>query len=175
MKIKNFLGRIKTYTAATEAELTIVGILLLGLTIGAVVKSFDKNEQNNQKVNSEVFRILDSLAESARMTYSSEEKRKNSPSSENLSNSTQIDNNIFALSGTKKLSKAEKLKNYGKININNAPKSELKKLPGIGDKTADLIINYRINNKFNTISDILKIKGIGPKKFDALKDYIEVK
>jgi len=48
------------------------------------------------------------------------------------------------------------------------------KLPGIGQKTAEAIINYRTESKFSKIEDIMNVKGIGPKKFEKIKDFIQV-
>jgi len=63
----------------------------------------------------------------------------------------------------------------GKVNLNTASKKLLTTLNGIGDKTADKIIKYREENgKFETIYDILKIDGIGEKKFEDIKEYITV-
>ena len=63
-----------------------------------------------------------------------------------------------------------------KININNANKSELETIPGIGPTTAQKIIDYRKENgKFKAIEDIKNIKGIGDNKFEKIKDYICVK
>ena len=62
-----------------------------------------------------------------------------------------------------------------KISINTASKNELITLPGIGDKTADLIIEYRnTNNGFKYIEELLNIKGIGEKKFEKIKDRISL-
>ncbi len=61
------------------------------------------------------------------------------------------------------------------ININTADESELSKLPGIGLNYAKNIIEYRkINGKFKKIEDVLKVKGIGKKKFEKIKDFIKV-
>lgn len=60
----------------------------------------------------------------------------------------------------------------GKININSADTSELQKIPGVGEKTAEKIINYRNNNSFSSIEDIKNVPGIGDKKFESMKDYI---
>ncbi len=59
-----------------------------------------------------------------------------------------------------------------KININTATKEELKSLNGIGESTANKIINYRNKNKFIEIEDIMNVPGIGESKFDNIKDYI---
>lgn len=59
-----------------------------------------------------------------------------------------------------------------KININTATKDELTSLNGIGESTANKIINYRNKNKFKEIEDIMNVPGIGEAKFNNIKDYI---
>ena len=62
-----------------------------------------------------------------------------------------------------------------KININTAPAEELMKLERIGPKYAARIIEFRDKNgPFATPADIIKVKGIGQKTFDANKDRIVV-
>ena len=62
-----------------------------------------------------------------------------------------------------------------KININTAVSSELQKLPRIGEKVAQRIIDFRKENgKFKTIEEIMKVEGIGEKIFDLIKDKITV-
>lgn len=58
------------------------------------------------------------------------------------------------------------------ININNASKQELIELPGIGEVTAGKIIDFRSNNKFNNINDLLMVDGIGEKKLEKIKALI---
>ncbi len=46
-------------------------------------------------------------------------------------------------------------------------------LPGIGKKTADAIIEYRTKNgNFTAVDDIAKVKGIGAKKLEKIKQYL---
>lgn len=62
--------------------------------------------------------------------------------------------------------------NNAKININTANVEELTRLKGIGEKTANKIVEYRVSNKFNKIEDIMQINGIGISKFENIKDDI---
>lgn len=60
-----------------------------------------------------------------------------------------------------------------KININTATLVELQTLSGIGEGTAQKIIEYRqLNGRFNTIEDIKNVSGIGDAKFEAIKESI---
>lgn len=63
----------------------------------------------------------------------------------------------------------------GKIDINNCTKESLISLPGIGDATAEKIIKYRQDFRFEKIEDIMNVSGIGEKKFQAIKDSIIAK
>lgn len=68
-----------------------------------------------------------------------------------------------------------KAKSNSKININNGDIDELKNLPGVGEALAQRIINYRKENgNFNSIEDLKNVSGIGEKKFDNLKEFIEI-
>lgn len=60
-----------------------------------------------------------------------------------------------------------------KVNINKAGFRELTTIRGIGAKTAQRIIEHRLSKgPFYTIEDIQKVKGIGPKKFESIRDRI---
>ncbi|MDO5713628.1 MAG: ComEA family DNA-binding protein [Tissierellia bacterium] len=58
------------------------------------------------------------------------------------------------------------------ININTADHKTLQDLPGIGEKTADKIIQYREQIPFGAIEDIKNVPGIGEKKFEEIKELI---
>ncbi|WP_432651600.1 ComEA family DNA-binding protein [Huintestinicola sp.] len=58
------------------------------------------------------------------------------------------------------------------ININTADAEELMKLKGVGEKTAEKIIEYREQCPFESTRDIMNVSGIGEKKFEDIKDMI---
>ncbi len=62
-----------------------------------------------------------------------------------------------------------------KIDINTASKTQLMELNRIGPKYADRIIEHRQKKgKFEKPQDIIKVKGIGKKTWEANKDRIVV-
>jgi len=63
---------------------------------------------------------------------------------------------------------------FAKIDINTAEMTQLHSLKGIGHIKAVAIIEYRKEHPFKKIEDIMKVKGIGKKLFEKMKDDIEV-
>lgn len=61
------------------------------------------------------------------------------------------------------------------VNINTADIERLSTLKGIGPALAQRIIEYREQNgSFKSVEEIMNVRGIGQKKFDAFKDKITV-
>ena len=64
----------------------------------------------------------------------------------------------------------------GIININSADEATLDRLPGIGPALAQRIIEYRqTNGPFQTIEEIMRVRGIGQAEFTAIKNLISVR
>lgn len=62
-----------------------------------------------------------------------------------------------------------------RLNLNTASQSDLEQLPGIGPALAARIIDFRERNGgFRSVNDLQKVSGIGPKKFEQLKDHVTV-
>ena len=62
-----------------------------------------------------------------------------------------------------------------RLDINSAGPRDLESLPGIGPVLAQRIVEFRAKNPpFRRIEEILIIRGIGRRKFEALRDRIRV-
>ena len=61
-----------------------------------------------------------------------------------------------------------------KISLNTATKEELMTLSGIGEAKALAIIEYRKTNRFNSLEEIMNIKGIGKSIYEKIKDNISL-
>jgi competence ComEA-like helix-hairpin-helix protein len=60
------------------------------------------------------------------------------------------------------------------VNINTATRDELMTLPGVGEVTADRIIEYREKKPFESTEELIEIKGIGETKLAKILPLITV-
>jgi len=61
------------------------------------------------------------------------------------------------------------------IDINVANIKELQELPGVGQVTAQRIVDMRQKSgRFRRVEDLLAIRGISQRKLDAMRPYIVV-
>ena len=59
------------------------------------------------------------------------------------------------------------------VNINTASVDDLEKLPDIGPKTAESIVNYRLaNGPFRRLEHLMLIRGMSERRFLELRPYI---
>lgn len=63
----------------------------------------------------------------------------------------------------------------GSISLNTASMADLDRLPGVGPATASKILEYRkAHGGFTSIDEVLAVKGIGPKKLAAMREYLRL-
>jgi competence protein ComEA len=61
------------------------------------------------------------------------------------------------------------------VNLNSATAAQIADLPGIGAKTAELIVQYRIKNgPYKKIEEIMNVRGVGEKSFLRIKERLTV-
>ena len=61
------------------------------------------------------------------------------------------------------------------VNLNTGTVVEIASLPGIGPKTAELVVQYRTKNgPFKKIEEVMNVRGIGEKSFLKIKDRLTV-
>ena len=104
-----------------------------------------------------------------------EVEKQNQGESTNYISGTSSSNNTSSSTQRSVASKTGINNNNSKVNINTASIEELDTLPGIGETTANKIINYRNENgKFKSIEEIKEVSGIGDSKYEQIKDLIEI-
>jgi len=61
----------------------------------------------------------------------------------------------------------------GVVNINTADSEELSLLPRVGPTVAQRIVDFRQENgRFQTLEDLMLVRGIGEKTFELIKPYV---
>lgn len=61
----------------------------------------------------------------------------------------------------------------GKVNINTASVQQLTVLPGVGEKLAARIVEYRQKSGgFKAVQELMNVKGVGEKSFAKLQPFL---
>lgn len=58
------------------------------------------------------------------------------------------------------------------IDLNRATATDLQRLPGVGVKTAQRILDERQKKPFKSVDDLRRVSGIGPKTLERLRPYV---
>jgi competence protein ComEA len=88
---------------------------------------------------------------------------------------------VLNFTGFMSVTKGNEIRLESLINPNDAPLASLARLPGIGIARAEAIITYRINfveknsncKPFQSCDDLQKVKGIGPKTAQNIKQWLK--
>ena len=159
-------------TGFTKSEVILIISLAVIFVTGLLLKEFSWKpaavfdySSTDSLFNLKVKRMFGNLEKD---TLTSRQK-------ENTEKLTKLNDSLLSISEDKTSgnNKLNFLKT--KININIAGTADLVMLPGIGEVTAEKIIDLREKKgKFRNIEQLKEVKGIGDKKFEKIKDYITV-
>jgi competence protein ComEA len=83
---------------------------------------------------------------------------------------------LSGLGATNAAAKAQPAEETKKVvNINTATAAELARLPRVGEKLAQRIVDHRQQKgTFRRAEDLMEVKGVGEKMFQTLKPYLAV-
>lgn len=178
MSLQEKIASLQDKLNITKGELLFSAVLLIGLVFALILKVSGYNgwmqssdDLQNDKNIAEFIRGIDSLDKIDNSTFIGIDNDNNVDTLLKSKDTIVKDyRNDFSSYESKK---KETIKS--KINLNTASKEQLMNLPGVGEKTAENIIDYRKTTKFTSIEDIMNIKGIGQKKFEKMQNFIIVK
>ncbi|MFK7848296.1 MAG: ComEA family DNA-binding protein [Rhodothermales bacterium] len=160
-RLKYNLYRLQQHLAITTSEAKALWVVLVFFIAGLVISEFKKRRP---VISSNFYAETDSLFLQATAALKAREE------------ASQADS-LYTTMDTSKIKQHDDLVAFFTpafpININTASYSDLERLPRIGPKMAERIVDFRNKNgKFRRKSDLLKVKGIGEKTFEQLKDKI---
>ncbi len=146
-------------TAQKQALLFILGVILLAISYRIVNQYFFPPAVHDfSKFNQQYLARYDSIRQ---QLYQDSLAAQQAPPIESQQISASFQHSAAVPSGI--------------ININTAGVDDLVRLPRIGPKTAARIIAWRLENgTFRVKKDLQKVKGIGPKTYQKLKQLISV-
>lgn len=163
----SLLQRMETRLGLTRADVTLALFLSSTAIVGFLYATFFEPE-GNQRGRMELARLMaysDSIERAERMRI--EASLSEPPDSDRDLRPLDDDDLVRDRDGLR--SRDLKVEDVAPIDINVASPAILDLLPGVGEKTAALIVAER---PFEAPEEIMRVRGIGPKTFAKMKPWI---
>lgn len=154
----------------TETEIIVILFLTGLLIVGFVYVEFIKDGSDEE------YKFIDYSKEDSLFSIYSNINPEYDPEDSLLINNLEIKKRVLELSDTIAYVKKDVSSLAEKsININTAGINEWVQLPGIGEKTAEKIIQLRNERgKFRRVDELMDVKGIGEVKFNKIKKFLYI-
>jgi competence ComEA-like helix-hairpin-helix protein len=154
----------------TETEIYVVLFLAGMFILGFVYVEFIKDDSPAEYIN------FDYTEEDSLFNHYSKLNPEYNLEDSSLISNLEIKRRVLELSDSFAYVKKDLSSLVEKsININTAGVNEFVKLPGIGEKTAEKIIQLRNQKgKFRKLEELMEVRGIGEVKFNKIKMYLYI-
>jgi competence protein ComEA len=166
------LKKLSRKIGFTETEIKVILFLAVGFLIGFVIKIYNDNSKPEYKYytyeeEDSLFNYYNNRAEKNLSKEINKKEDKLVDSKEEV-----LDFNSAVFEKKKSLPPPEEKS----ININEADLETLIRLPGIGEKTGQKIIDLRSKiGEFENLEELMEVKGIGNVKFNKIKKFLYIK
>ena len=172
--MKQFLANIGFTKKETKVILLILGVLIIGAGIKYYKYFFtEDNKKYDYSRSDDEFKKLTEEAKKREFDIAKNDTIENERLKLITGEMVKLQDSIESIGKEPKTSKKELKLREKSINLNTAGIDELVSLPGIGESTAQKIVEYRNKKgKFKNIKGLMNVKGIGEKKFEKIKEYL---
>ena len=156
----------------TQIEIKVILFLVVSFIIGFGIKTYKGNSK--EEITAYNYSKEDSLfshyRKNAEQNLEKEKEKRNTKKFDSKAEVLDFKSDGFT-ENKKPALPAEK-----SIDINTADVKTLVGLPGIGEKTAQKMIDLRAERgKFNSLEELMDVKGIGKSKFTKIKKFLYIK
>ena len=165
------LKKLSKKIGFTETEIYVILFLAISFIIGLSIKTYKDTAKEDYKE-------YDYSEEDSLFNYYKSQAEENLRNEKEKREENTLDSKGeilgFQYTNFDKKKDLPPLKEKS-ININTADFETLTRLPGIGEKTALNIINFRnINGYFKSLEEVLEVKGIGKVKLNKIKKFLYI-
>ncbi len=166
------LKKLSRKIGFTETEIKVILFLAVGFLIGFGIKAYNDNSKTEYK-------YYDYTQEDSLFNYYNNRAEKNLNDEKNRKEDKLVDSKEEVLDfSSRNFNKKKSLPptEEKSINLNKADLETLIRLPGIGQITAQKIIDLRSQkSKFENLEELMEVKGIGKVKFNKIKKFLYIK
>lgn len=155
--MKRLLHAMQTATGATKGEVIVVLLLLIGATVGNVLQRLESDGQPANTMTPAQIREVMEASVDRRQPVETSDHDALPPA---------------ATTATPSQRTTPSERRTRMVNLNTASKTRLMSIPGVGEATADRILQYRSHSPFTRPEDLQNIKGIGEKRFERMRPFI---